>query len=403
MKIQIQQSQYSKDFSKALSLARLNGIDNVPPNRNSSGQWCWSVDLDLIDIEEIQRLSCDEAGKKDKEDFINTLIQQMPVECDSFDSFIQNISDNLSLAETRFIVEGDIVNGHYYSGHYIYDFLDNHDMRKAKKLFIYQSTDIYTDDWDIKDCSNRRINAIVEVCIDYKRAGLILKAIEIIDLGKCSRESEYFETLEKYNFFVNYKTVNTDARSFSLSSSTPRIALICGHNHSMKDFTCKLHKDLCKNLMPVYVNMNNIDDIAEAIVEVSDSKSADIICIVRGGGDAEDMCKYNHPTLLDAIISSAVPVITGLGHSDDMVLAQEVAVYGAATPTAAMEFLNRKYRELKVELCKDKPGYKKETVSKADYDTLQDECTKLQEENQKLRAEIERLTKRGMFSRLFNL
>lgn len=403
MKIQIQQSQYSKDFSIPLSLARLNGISNVPPNNNSSGQWCWSVDLDIIDIEDIRNIHCDEAGKKDQDAFINLLIQQMPVKCDSFDELIQNISDNLSLSKTRYVVEGDIVNGCYYSGHCIYDFLDNHDMRKAKKLFIYQSTDINVDAWDLRDCPSRRIRAVVEACIDYKRAGLTLKAIEIIDLGECSREVEYLAAYREYESFINHNILNNTTSSFSLPSFTPRIALICGHNHSMKDFTFKLHKDLCKNLTPVYVNMNNIDDIAEAIVEVSDSKSADIICIVRGGGDAEDMCKYNHPTLLDAIISSAVPVITGLGHSDDVVLAQKVAVYGAATPTAAMEFLNRKHHELKVEYYKSRPGYKKETVPKADYDTLQEECAKLQEENQKLRAEIERLKHRNVLSRLFNL
>lgn len=418
MKIYIQQSQYSKAFSIPLSQARVNGIENIHPNNNSTGQWCWHVDLNSIDIEEIRNIPCDEAGDKDKDAFINMLISQMPVQCVSFDDFIRNLSDNIVLEKRRFVVEGDIVNGYYKSDsdyeYCMYDFLDKHDMRKVKKIFIDQTTSFSSDTrWRLRDCRNRRIKAVVEVRIDSKRAGLKLQAIKISDLGECSREAEYNKNSKEYEKIISRNECNR----FSLPSRTPRIALICGYNHGMKDFTVRLHKDLCLKLEHVCVNMTTIADVVAAVVEVNERESADIICIVRGGGDAEDLCKYNNSDLLVAIRDSKIPVITGIGHADDKVLAQEVATYGAATPTAAAEFLNSKYRELCREDNKKWSGNKKENAPKADYDAIQIEYAKLleekkklwadnqklQEENQQLQDDVERLKKRSLFARIFNL
>ena len=110
------------------------------------------------------------------------------------------------------------------------------------------------------------------------------------------------------------------------------------------------------------------------------------------------MCIYNNKLLLDAIKNSKIPVVVGIGHKDDKILAERVAVYGASTPTDAANYINRaigKFWESR--------KIKKDDNLKLDYEVLKEENQNLREENEQLRAEIKRLKNRGIFSRLINL
>lgn len=55
MTIIIKQTDYSKDFSKLLSNARIQGIRNVPPNETRD-YWTWHVDLDILDRNALGKL-----------------------------------------------------------------------------------------------------------------------------------------------------------------------------------------------------------------------------------------------------------------------------------------------------------------------------------------------------------
>jgi exodeoxyribonuclease VII large subunit len=61
----------------------------------------------------------------------------------------------------------------------------------------------------------------------------------------------------------------------------------------------------------------------------------DCILLVRGGGSKEDLWAFNEAAIVEAIVKSRLPVITGIGHQIDVSLADLAADGTAATPSLA--------------------------------------------------------------------
>lgn len=72
----------------------------------------------------------------------------------------------------------------------------------------------------------------------------------------------------------------------------------------------------------------------------------EVIVIVRGGGDADDLAAFNDEALVRAIAASRIPTLVGVGHEIDVTLADLVADVRAATPTNAAQILVPDRREL---------------------------------------------------------
>lgn len=62
----------------------------------------------------------------------------------------------------------------------------------------------------------------------------------------------------------------------------------------------------------------------------------DAVVLARGGGSREDLMVFDDEELCRELATFPVPVITGIGHEDDLTVADLVADHRAATPTAAI-------------------------------------------------------------------
>ena len=79
-----------------------------------------------------------------------------------------------------------------------------------------------------------------------------------------------------------------------------------------------------------------IREVLGRLAEETSSLGLDALVLARGGGSREDLAVFDDEDLCRDLAAFPVPVVTGLGHEDDLTVADLVADHRAATPTAAI-------------------------------------------------------------------
>ncbi len=107
-------------------------------------------------------------------------------------------------------------------------------------------------------------------------------------------------------------------------------------SEAYRDFTGQLTRSgfaFAQRLQPALVQGPEAPaQIAGAIARLA-SFDPDLIVVVRGGGAKGDLAAFDHALVARAIVSSPVPVWTGIGHTGDLSVADEVAHRCLVTPT----------------------------------------------------------------------
>lgn len=70
-------------------------------------------------------------------------------------------------------------------------------------------------------------------------------------------------------------------------------------------------------------------------VEILGARGCDVICLIRGGGSQADLGAFDNELVARAIATSPVPVLTGIGHTGDVTVADLVAHEAFRTPPRA--------------------------------------------------------------------
>ena len=88
--------------------------------------------------------------------------------------------------------------------------------------------------------------------------------------------------------------------------------------------------------------------IVTAIQALNRLVQLDVIIVARGGGSIEDLWAFNDERVARAIATSAIPVISGVGHETDFTIADFVSDLRAPTPTAAAELATPNRADLQI-------------------------------------------------------
>jgi exodeoxyribonuclease VII large subunit len=95
--------------------------------------------------------------------------------------------------------------------------------------------------------------------------------------------------------------------------------------------------------------VDSAPDIARAIRRFGHGPGqtpVDVVIVARGGGSRESLWAFDTEVVARAIADSTIPTISAVGHETDYTVADSVADYRAATPTAGAEHATPDGREL---------------------------------------------------------
>ncbi|MCX6788889.1 MAG: exodeoxyribonuclease VII large subunit [bacterium] len=174
-----------------------------------------------------------------------------------------------------------------------------------------------------------------------KNGGLNLRVMRIELVGEGMLKKQ-FEILKKKLGDLGLFDIK---RKRVLPQFTESVGLITSKfgRGALKDFVTNLDNfNISLFLYPVKVEgASAVGEITDAIKWLNENKpELSIIVLARGGGSWESLQAFNSEDVVRAIAASKIPVLTGIGHEDDVTLADLVADFRASTPTHAAKVLS---------------------------------------------------------------
>lgn len=208
----------------------------------------------------------------------------------------------------------------------------------------------------VKEPLKDDLTLLLQIRISFSEVyGLNLEIVDIdpsYALGELQRER--LETLRKLKD-LNLLNAN---QQLPFPLIPKRIAVISAiGSKGLNDFDQVLDQNkygyvVHRVLYPASVDGDRaISSIREQLMRIkSEPGQFDLVVIVRGGGGEVGLACYNNFDLCQDIASFPIPVLTGIGHSTNLTVAEMIAFRNAITPTELAEFLIRTFREFDLSL-----------------------------------------------------
>ena len=168
------------------------------------------------------------------------------------------------------------------------------------------------------------------------RGTLSLRASQIRQVGL----GELLARLERLRKQLAAEGLFAAERKRPLPFLPHRIGLITGRNSAaMRDVienaTARLPSARFEVREVPVQGATAVTRMLEALTELDNDDSVDVIILARGGGSVEDLLPFSDETLCRAVFACTTPVVSAIGHEPDSPLLDYVADLRCSTPTDA--------------------------------------------------------------------
>jgi len=168
------------------------------------------------------------------------------------------------------------------------------------------------------------------------RGTLQIRAREIRAVGR----GALLEELERLRALFHAEGLFANERKRPLPFLPKRVGLISGRaSAALRDVVVNAQErwpDVTFEIREVAVQgATAVTAIVAALEELNGLPDIDVIVIARGGGSVEDLLPFSNERLVRAVVASRAPVVSAIGHEQDIPLVDLVADLRASTPTDA--------------------------------------------------------------------
>lgn len=170
----------------------------------------------------------------------------------------------------------------------------------------------------------------------YQKDGATkLYPTQIYNIGDGAINLEYLQLRER----LREEGLFDAAHKKEVPNCAERIALItAAGGDAIVDFVQNLkERNPYVHLYHYKCNVQGANAVRSIIdgIRVADSKNLDLIIVGRGGGSTEERIAFNDEGIARAIYNCVTPIVTAIGHTRNLSLADEVADFYYKTPTEA--------------------------------------------------------------------
>lgn len=168
------------------------------------------------------------------------------------------------------------------------------------------------------------------------RGTLTLAATDIRPIGL----GELLARLERLKRLLAAEGLFAPERKRPLPFLPTKVGLICGRGSAAEHDVLENSR---RRWAAVRFRVENVavqgphavPQVIEALRRLDADAEVDVIVIARGGGSVEDLLPFSDEGLLRAVAACRTPVVSAIGHEQDMPLLDLVADVRASTPTDA--------------------------------------------------------------------
>ncbi len=253
------------------------------------------------------------------------------------------VNQTLQFAYPLVVVEGEVSSYKVNQGKWVFFDLKDDESTISCFMPIFHLKVALQDGMKIRASSTPNLTK-------WGKFSLTVKSVELAGEGSVKKAFDLLKAkLELEGLF-------DPARKRPLPNYARRIALITSRQAAAYNDFVTIAEDRWAGLEITQAQVQvQGSDAPRQIVRAIDYFNAhaaeyEVLVIIRGGGSAEDLQAFSHEDVVRAVYGAKLPTVVGIGHEDDVSLAELVADERAATPTDAARRITADKREAVLQL-----------------------------------------------------